>query len=175
MNKTLEAVDNKKSIIENDELIVADAVWIATALLHEQHPDAPGFSTEAIVKRVLELHLTRGEQRTILQHVNQHCVANRKPQPNRSRMLYALGQGVRRLFREGDRGVPERDGAPTHPQWSALPQRYRYLEQWYEEWGRPIRPAEKDPLLALIGSGAEIWKNTHADEFVANLREGWSR
>jgi hypothetical protein len=175
MNKTQEAIKEEKQSFENENLTVADAVWVATALLHEEHPDAEGFSTEEIVSRVQWLRLTRGGQKTIWQHVNQHCVANRKPQPNRSRMLYALGKGVRRLFREGDRGVSEREGAPTHPQWSGLPQKYRYLEHWYEEWSRPIRSAEEDPLLMLVGSGADIWKHTHADEFVASLREGWDR
>ncbi len=175
MNSTLEVANGEDGSTENENLIVADAVWIATALLHEEHPDAKGFSTEDIVSRVQSLHLTRGGQKTIWQHVNQHSVANRKPQPNRSRMLYALGKGVRRLFREGDRSDPEREGAPTHPQWSVLPQRYKYLEQWYEDWNRPIRSAEEDPLLVLVGSGAEIWKDTHADEFVASLREGWDR
>ena len=164
--------DDRNSIA-NCDLTVADAVWIGTATLHQDWPDAIGFSTETIVNRVMELRLTRREQKTVWQHVHQHCVANRKPMPNRSRMLFALGRGDRRLFREGDRSVPEREGAPTHPKWSDLPEKYRHLEQWYEEWSRPARSAEEDPLLRLVGSGTEIWKGAHADEFVASLREGW--
>jgi hypothetical protein len=166
-------ISHERSSIENCDLTVADAVWIGTATLHQELPDANSFPTETIVSRVMELRLTRREQKTVWQHVNQHCVANRKPMPNRSRMLFALGKGERRLFREGDRSVPEREGAPTHPKWSDLPEKYRHLEHWYEEWSRPARSTEEDPLLKLVGSGAEIWKDTHADEFVASLREGW--
>jgi hypothetical protein len=30
-----------------------------------------------------------------------------------------------------------------------------------------------DPLLALRGSGRQIWADEHADEYIARLREGW--
>jgi hypothetical protein len=36
---------------------------------------------------------------------------------------------------------------------------------------RPSRTL--DPLLALYGSGKELWADEHADEYVARLREGW--
>ena len=163
----------ERNSIENYDLTVADAVWVGTAVLHQEFPNEVAFPTETIVTRVIGLRLTRGGQKTIWQHVNQHCVANRKPMPNRSRMLFALGKGDRRLFREGDRSDPQREGAPTHPKWNTLPEKYRYLEQWYEEWSRPARSVEEDPLLKLVGSGTEIWRGTHADEFVASLREGW--
>ena len=29
------------------------------------------------------------------------------------------------------------------------------------------------PLLALYGSGKQLWADEHADEYVARLREGW--
>jgi len=32
---------------------------------------------------------------------------------------------------------------------------------------------ENDPLLALRGSGKELWADEHADEYVRRLREGW--
>jgi hypothetical protein len=172
MNKLLESVDQREKAAAHD-LTVADAVWVGTALLQMQYPDAPGFTTEEIVERVRGLHLTQGGQKSIWQHVNQHCVANRKPQPNRSRMLYALGQGNRRLFRDGDRSDPGREGAPTHPQWDRLPAEYGHLERWYEEWNHPARSAENDPLLKLVGSGVEIWNGAHADDYVASLRQGW--
>ena len=31
-----------------------------------------------------------------------------------------------------------------------------------------------DPLLALIGTGKELWKDQSADEYVAELRNGWT-
>jgi len=30
-----------------------------------------------------------------------------------------------------------------------------------------------DPLLALHGSGRDLWADEHADEYVNRLREGW--
>ena len=30
-----------------------------------------------------------------------------------------------------------------------------------------------DPLLALIGSGHDLWADEHADDYVNRLREGW--
>jgi hypothetical protein len=30
-----------------------------------------------------------------------------------------------------------------------------------------------DPLLALYGSGKDLWADEHADEYVKRLREGW--
>lgn len=32
---------------------------------------------------------------------------------------------------------------------------------------------ENDPLLALRGSGKELWADEHADDYVRRLREGW--
>jgi hypothetical protein len=32
---------------------------------------------------------------------------------------------------------------------------------------------ENDPLLALSGSGKDLWADEHADEYVRRLREGW--
>jgi len=41
----------------------------------------------------------------------------------------------------------------------------------------PERPAEPkrspDPLLALYGSGKDLWGDERADEYVARLRRGW--
>lgn len=32
---------------------------------------------------------------------------------------------------------------------------------------------EQDPLLVLAGSGAQLWSDEHADEYVRRLREDW--
>jgi hypothetical protein len=155
---------------ESRDLTVADAVWIGTALLQRENPEKC-FDIKRIVDTVREHCLSKGDYNSIWQHVNQHCVANRKPRPNRSRMLFAVGEGERRLYRAGDRGDPERDGAPTHPSWDRLPAKYRDLQFWYEEgWNRPSGRDEDDPLLALAGT----WKDEPADIYVARLRKGWS-
>jgi hypothetical protein len=36
-----------------------------------------------------------------------------------------------------------------------------------------LRKIENDPLLAARGSGRELWRDEHADEYVRRLREGW--
>lgn len=155
-------------------LTVADAVWISTALLHRQRPAQSQFSTEEIVASVEANHLTRGSSKSIWQHVNQHCVANRKPQPNRARMLYATGGGHRRLFRQGDRYDLAREGAPTHPDWNKLPAEYADLRYWYETvWSTATELSVHDPLLDLAGTGPDMWNGQTADAYVASLREGW--
>jgi len=30
-----------------------------------------------------------------------------------------------------------------------------------------------DPLLALRGSGRQLWSDEHADEYLRRLRQGW--
>jgi len=32
---------------------------------------------------------------------------------------------------------------------------------------------EDDPLLALYGSGKDLWADEHADEYIRRLRKGW--
>jgi hypothetical protein len=150
-------------------LKVADAVWVATALLQEKHENGE-FSTEDIVSSVQRHHLTKGTFKSVWQHVNQHCVANRPPQPNRICMLTATGKGCRRLFRPGDRVDEGRKGAPTHPEWHVLPKQYQYLQNWYEEWAQLAAGETQDPLLELVGT----WRDEPADDYVAHLRENWS-
>jgi hypothetical protein len=178
MELTMEAISSERTELSESgaaesSLTVADAVWIGAALLQRRagvENRDKGFATEEIVDEVVRLRLTKGAPKSIWQHVNQHCVANRKPQPNRSCMLYALGQGNRRLFRSGDIPVEGRKGAPTHPEWDKFPAQYQDLRRWYEEeWNGAAAGAENDPLLALIGT----WKWETADEYVARLRSDW--
>lgn len=169
---SVEAEKNREGADSSEGLTVADAVWVGTAVLQRRLGKAgrdTGFSTDTIVNFVQQLHLTKGAQKSIWQHVNQHCVANRPPQPNRSRMLFALGGGVRRLFRDGDRSDPGRKDAPTHPEWEKLPRQYQDLKRWYEEEWNDGVGGMNDPLLALAGT----WKDEPADEYVAHLRENW--
>ncbi|HWG18813.1 MAG TPA: hypothetical protein VN678_13170 [Acidobacteriaceae bacterium] len=156
--------------LDDADLTVANAVWIATALLQREAGDSRVFSTEKIVQSVEELRLTKGVSKSIWQHVNQHCVANRPPQPNRACMLTATGRGNRRLFREGDKVDDGRRGGRTHPDWEKLPTQFQSLKDWYEKvWNAPS--SEEDPLLAAIGAGREIWADQHADEYIAELRD----
>jgi hypothetical protein len=129
-------------------LTVTNAVWIAVAFLQKRHPERGGFSVDEISGLVAELDLTDGEDKSVRQHV--------------------------RLYRGGDEVYPGRNAARTHPKWEELPPQYEYLRRWYEEeWIGEGSSAAEDPLLALIGSGKEIWKSEHADEYVKRLRSGW--
>jgi hypothetical protein len=157
------------------ELKVADEVWIATALLHREHPEAMDFAVDEIVERARREGLHKPLRRGVYVHVIQHCVANRAPNPGRYRMLFETTPGRRRLFRGGDPYHPGRDGAKTVPAREDLPERYRSLLDWYREWDSDNSEdrAKNDPLLALYGSGKDLWADEHADEYIRRLREGW--
>jgi hypothetical protein len=51
------------------------------------------------------------------------------------------------------------------------------MSDWDEIWSGPEpenEDEEGDPLLALRGSGRELWADEQADQYVRRLREGWS-
>lgn len=154
---------------------VADEVWVATALLHREQPQRTDFSIEEIMKRACreagEVPLRPG----VYVHVVQHCVANRPPSPGRYRMLYESAAGQRRLFRTGDPYNPEREGSKTLPARDELPEQYRDLIDWYQEWNASAgsKRESTDPILGLVGAGKRLWSGENPDEYVRGLREGW--
>ncbi len=132
---------------------VADEAWLATALLHREHPQAKDFGLEEIRERaVKEFHDRRPG---VWQHIVSHCVASNPPNPAQYRMLHSSGRGRRRLYREGDPLHPQRKGK-VYPERRDLPERYHPLIDWYlaeysvPEGGRKgsSRPAA---LLAFVG------------------------
>jgi hypothetical protein len=157
------------------EVKVADEVWIATALLHREHPDRPDFTVNEIVERARREHLTPELRPGVQVHANQHCVANRPPNPGRYLMLVETGPNRRRLYRPGDPSHPDRRDAKSVPSRDEIPAEYLELIDWYATKYSPHRPptAKQDPLLALTGSGKEIWASEGADKYVRRLREGW--
>jgi hypothetical protein len=154
---------------------VADEVWIATALLHREHPAAVDFSIEEIVERAQREGLHKPLRPGVYVHTVQHCVANRPPNPGRYRMLFETTEGRRRLFRKGDPYHPDRDGSKICPAPEGFPAEYAGLLSWYEEWCEKANRnrAEDDPLLQLKGTGAHLWTDETPDEYVERLREGW--
>jgi hypothetical protein len=50
-----------------------------------------------------------------------------------------------------------------------------YRISWYRLCHRSNsrKAGQGDPLLALYGSGKELWSDEHGDEYVARLRAGW--
>jgi hypothetical protein len=153
---------------------VADEVWIATALLHREHPERADFSVSEIVERARKEHLTETLRPGVYVHASLHCVANLPPNPGRYRMLIETIRQRRRLFRPGDPFAPARKGSKTVPADDAIPARYRQLLKWYADWTRRAKRnlAEADPLLALRGSGRHVWKDEDPDDYVRRLREG---
>ena len=157
------------------ELKVADEVWIATALLHREHPESPDFAVDEIVARAQKEGLYKPLRRGVYVHAIQHCVANRAPNPGRYRMLIETRPGHRRLFRAGDSYDPQREGAKITPEREDLPSAYGGLLNWYRDWSATAvsTALKQDPLLALRGSGKHLWADEHADDYVRRLREGW--
>ena len=156
-------------------LRVADEVWIVTALLHREHPERMDFEVDEIVDRAKKEMLSVPFRPGVYVHVVQHCVANRPPNPARYRMLFETGPGRRRLFRIGDNYQPAREGGKIIPQREEMPYGYNGLLNWYRDWSLLASNGDKpeDPLLALYGSGKDLWEDEPADEYVRRLREGW--
>ncbi len=161
------------------KLAAADRVWITTALLHQEHPSRRDFSLDEIRERGKQEGLVEARVNTFYVHANQHCVANRQPNPGNHRMLFETARGRRRLYRDGDLAWAGRTGKSL-PRREDIPAKYHYLLDWYQAWRRKgfsgsSTPPSKtmDPLLALRGSGRDLWKDEHADDYVRRLREGW--
>jgi hypothetical protein len=154
---------------------VADEVWLATALLHRENPSRSDFTLNEIVDRAAREGIIDQRRPGVYVHAALHCVANRPPKPGRYRMLYETRSKYRRLFRLGDSYDPQREGSKITPEIDEIPRGYEYLLKWYEDWSRSEveKAIQSDPLLALCGSGRELWADEHADEYVARLRAGW--
>jgi hypothetical protein len=156
-------------------ILVADEVWLATALLHRERPDRNDFTVAEIVERATREAAAGRLRPGVYVHVVQHCVANRPPNPGRYRMLFETRKNHRRLFRPGDAYDAKREGSKVTPDREDVPAKYRSLLDWYEKEfaHRGRAKGENDPLLALRGSGKKLWADEHADDYVRRLREGW--
>lgn len=156
-------------------LKIADEVWIATALLHQEHPEQSDFTIGQIMERAAKSTGRPQLRPGVYVHIVQHCVANRAPSPGRYRMLVETSPGRRRLFRVGDSYDAAREGSKTTPEREDIPAEYRALLNWYYEWGQDNveERIKNDPLLALYGDGKDLWADEKADDYVRRLREGW--
>ena len=117
---------------EQRKVKVADEVWIACALLHKENPERGDFTIREIVERARKENIYGKLRPGVYVHVNLHCVANKRPNPGRYRMLYETKLGRRRLFKKGDYYHPEREKGKTKPNKLEIPQKYWYLLDWYE-------------------------------------------
>lgn len=163
------------AVASGTQIKVADEVWIATALLHREHPEQADFAIDEIMQRAAKVAGQQPLRPGVYVHVVQHCVANRPPNPGRYRMLHESAPGRRRLFRNGDSYDPAREGAKAVPAHEDIPSEYAGLLDWYRDWSQDSieERIKNDPLLALRGSGKDLWADEHADEYVRRLREGW--
>lgn len=159
---------------ETISILLADEVWIATALLHKENPARSDFTISEIVARVDEEGILGEVRRGTRAHVTQHCVANRQRQTGRYRMLYQTGKHTRRLYRPRDQYHSSRQGGKITPAREDIPARYRHLLDWYhEEYVKNAPHEEEDSILALRGLGKGLWADEHPDDYVRRLRQGW--
>lgn len=162
------------------EFLLADRIWVAVALLHQESPLREDFTKEEIRQRMRDTGLMAGlKPGSVAAHLKEHLVANVPPSTGKYRMLFETYPGRLRLFLPGDRVDPGRKSRrPTKqcPNRDELPSQYVPLLDWYARWSqryeentRPVK-YEDDPLIRLIGSGKHIWADEHANEYVENLR-----
>jgi hypothetical protein len=65
--------------VETD-LLLADRIWLAVAMLHREFPDQEGFSKDEIRKKLGDSGLDVGLKRTSIHaHLKEHLVANVPP------------------------------------------------------------------------------------------------
>ena len=147
-------------------LLVADEAWLATALLHREHPDAEDFSLDEIRDRARrEFHDNRPG---VWQHIVSHCVASNRPNPAQYRMLHSTARGRRRLYRPGDPVHPDRKGK-IYPEKRDIPEQYHGLVDWYlNQYSRGQGPSggSSSPaaVLKFVGviSAYDLQKMTEA-------------
>lgn len=143
------------------DLTVADQVWVAIALLHFENPDRDDFSKREILQQCDAVDPEGARRPGISQHISTHCVASKPSSPAKHRMLTRTGSGRRRLFRPTDVEHPDRHEGKIAPLREELPEKYRYLLDWYErEYARAPREhtlasksrgASAETLMKLIG------------------------
>lgn len=132
-------------------ILVADEAWLATALLHREHPQAEDFSLEEIRERSVKEF--RDHRPGVWQHIVSHGVASNPPNPAQYRMLHSSARGRRRLYRRGDPAHPKRKGK-IYPEKRDLPERYRPLVDWYlTEYNQGPAQGSSNPavLLGFVG------------------------
>jgi len=160
--------------------LLADRIWVAIALLHQESPLREDFTKEEIRQKMRETGLMKGlKPGSVAAHLKEHLVANVPPSTGKYRMLFETRPGHLRLFLPGDRVDPRRQSRrPTKqcPNPDEIPSEYKPLLDWYAKWSAkheenpiPVK-YEDDPLIRLVGSGKHVWADEHADEYVENLR-----
>jgi hypothetical protein len=155
---------------------VADEVFIATALLHREFPERSDFTQNEIVRRAGRENLYGELRRGVAVHVSLHCVANKAPNSCTYQMLYATGNGNRRLLLAGDDRHPQRVGK-MFPDVDEVPSQYQDLILWAKRrYGSSKNLASVrwlDSVFQMFGAGRDLWRGEDPDEYVRNLRRDW--
>lgn len=156
-------------------LRIADSVWVATALLHNQNPQRDGFSGAEIREQAARLFAPHSLPAGVNPHIYGHCVANARPSSGRYRMLHRNADGTLRLYRSRDPFHPLRAKGRTTPRDEDLPEQYRWLAGWYRsEYNSEtaVTRLEDDPLMRLSGLGKEIWQSLGGGDAVIRWLRG---
>ncbi len=114
------------------DVTCAVEVFIATALLHREHPERKDFLIQEIVNRAEQENVTGDLRPGVNVHASSHCVANKEPKPARYRMLFATGKHTRRLLLPGDEIHRGRNGK-IMPEADEIPEKYLPLLEWARE------------------------------------------
>lgn len=113
------------------EVSPAAEVWVATALLHREHPDQEAFKLQKIVDKAYSLGFAAKPRPGTVLHATQHLVATKPPSPIDHRMLTVVDGSQRRLYRDGDPFHEGRRNGATHPEPEEIPEEHRGLLDWY--------------------------------------------
>lgn len=114
-------------------MTIAESVWIAVALLHQQNARAEDFSVQEIIERAVRENLVNGFRPGLQVHISKHCVANKSPNPGACRFLLETTRGRRRLFKIGDPFHPDRTNGKVKPDRREIPSQYQALLDWYDD------------------------------------------
>lgn len=109
----------------------SNAVWIATAILHQENKDKDAFQAKEIFQKVKDLDLQGASDETLKIHISSHCVASGKASPDTHRKLVRVQNGWYRLFRPGDSFHPTRERGRIAPLAEEIPSDYSSLLEWY--------------------------------------------
>lgn len=161
---------------------VGPEVWIATALLHKEHPDQADFAVSEIISRVRREKLTPKLRSGVSQHVTTHAVAQKPPNPGRMRFLTETVRGRRRLFRPSDTFHIEREGSPAMPNADELPEKYRGLLDWYRDEflrnGRhfgPSAPSRAESTKSVLRRFAGCLTKEEGEEMMRAIADEFER
>ena len=132
---------------------IADAIWVATAMLHESEGVHASFSKDRICDQVVNEIDSSKNVGSIMHNISVHCLANRpaKSKSDNHCKLYMESKEKYRLYRTG-----EDDRDPSRRACSVEPDRGRLLPEHHKwiDWYRRVYCGKKAP--SPQGASGEI-------------------